>query len=208
MFDLAQSIAEWRRQMLAAGVKTPVPLEELEGHLREEIERQMRAGMDAAFAFDAAVRQIGEPPFIKTEFTKLQRQANIKTMRKMLVGVAALAVVFAVGLAGLFVWAQWPVLARQPTRFTIAVSGQSGLPFTGVIKVDASAMSVSGVAPTNYVVIGRAVDCRFQKQQADGVLGVCLRMNYLNGTDSVTSSKSGRGVGASMSLHNGSCYSF
>ena len=40
MFDLEQSIADWRRQMLAAGIKTPVPLEELESHLREEIERQ------------------------------------------------------------------------------------------------------------------------------------------------------------------------
>lgn len=37
MFDLEQSIAEWRRQMLAAGIKTPVPLEDLEIHLREWI---------------------------------------------------------------------------------------------------------------------------------------------------------------------------
>ena len=44
MFDLEQSIAEWRRQMLAAGIKTPVPLEELEIHLREEIEQQMKSG--------------------------------------------------------------------------------------------------------------------------------------------------------------------
>jgi len=37
MFNLEPSIAEWRRQMLAAGVKTPVPLEELESHLRDEL---------------------------------------------------------------------------------------------------------------------------------------------------------------------------
>jgi len=37
MFSLEKSISEWRRQMLAAGIKTPVPLEELEIHLREEI---------------------------------------------------------------------------------------------------------------------------------------------------------------------------
>jgi hypothetical protein len=29
MFKLEQSIMEWRRQMLAAGIKAPVPLEEL-----------------------------------------------------------------------------------------------------------------------------------------------------------------------------------
>ena len=39
MFDLEQSISEWRRQMLAARIPTPVPLEELEIHLREEIRR-------------------------------------------------------------------------------------------------------------------------------------------------------------------------
>ncbi len=38
MFNLEQAIADWRRQMLAVGIKTPVPLEELEIHLRDEIE--------------------------------------------------------------------------------------------------------------------------------------------------------------------------
>jgi len=41
MFDLEEKIAEWRRQMLVAGIKTPAPLDELEGHLREEIELQI-----------------------------------------------------------------------------------------------------------------------------------------------------------------------
>ena len=51
MFDLEQSIAEWRQQMLAAGIKTPVPLEELEIHLREEIERQMKSGLNEQTGF-------------------------------------------------------------------------------------------------------------------------------------------------------------
>ena len=34
MFDLEKSITRWREQMLAAGIKTPSPLEELENHLR------------------------------------------------------------------------------------------------------------------------------------------------------------------------------
>jgi hypothetical protein len=41
MFNLEQSIAEWRQQMLAAGIKTPATLNELESHLREEFERQI-----------------------------------------------------------------------------------------------------------------------------------------------------------------------
>jgi len=37
MFNLDEAISEWRKQMLAAGIKTPVPLEELETHLRDNV---------------------------------------------------------------------------------------------------------------------------------------------------------------------------
>ena len=70
MFNLEPSIAEWRKQMLAAGIKTPVPLEELESHLREDIEQQVRSGINAEPAFAAAVQRIGQPGALKTEFKK------------------------------------------------------------------------------------------------------------------------------------------
>src|SRR5215472_6533374 len=70
MFDLEQSIAEWRQQMLAAGIKSPVPLEELESHLREEIERQVESGIDAPQAFEVTVSQIGQGAQLKVEFSK------------------------------------------------------------------------------------------------------------------------------------------
>ena len=72
MFDLEQSIADWRRQMLAAGIKTPVPLEELEIHLREEVERQMKSGLDEAEAFKASVQKIGQAHMIRDEFKKVE----------------------------------------------------------------------------------------------------------------------------------------
>ena len=72
MFDLEQSINEWRRQMLAAGVKTPVPLEELEGHLREEIERLMESGLDEQSAFDTAVKNLGPAQALRDEFKKMK----------------------------------------------------------------------------------------------------------------------------------------
>ena len=50
MFDIEKSIADWRRQMLAAGIKTPAPLDELESHLRDEIEHQMNSGQGEAEA--------------------------------------------------------------------------------------------------------------------------------------------------------------
>lgn len=58
--------------MLAAGIKTPVPLEELESHLREEIEEQVRSGINEQQAFEVTVLQIGPGKELKTEFTKEQ----------------------------------------------------------------------------------------------------------------------------------------
>jgi hypothetical protein len=68
MFDLEQSISEWRGQMLAAGIKSPVPLEELESHLREEIEAQVQSGITERDAFEKAVKQIGKAEKLRTEF--------------------------------------------------------------------------------------------------------------------------------------------
>ena len=71
MFDLEKAIAEWRREMLATGIKTPAPLEELESHLREEIERQVKSGLDELSAFHLAVQKIGAPSSLQTEFKKV-----------------------------------------------------------------------------------------------------------------------------------------
>jgi len=70
MFDLESAIADWRRQMLAAGITTPVPLEELELHLREEIERQIQTGATEQNAFEMAAKQVGQPTRLKAEFRK------------------------------------------------------------------------------------------------------------------------------------------
>jgi hypothetical protein len=71
MFDLEQSISEWRKQMLAVGIKTPAPLEELEIHLRETIEQQTKSGLDEPAAFAAAVQKIGKANMLKNEFKKI-----------------------------------------------------------------------------------------------------------------------------------------
>ena len=70
MYNLDQQISEWRKQMLAAGIKTPVPLEELESHLRDEIEQQSKDGRGEAEAFAAAVRRMGQPGSLRNEFKK------------------------------------------------------------------------------------------------------------------------------------------
>ena len=68
MFNLEESITEWRQQMLDAGISSPVPLEELESHLREDVEEKMHSGIDQHKAFEAAVQEIGQTGALKTEF--------------------------------------------------------------------------------------------------------------------------------------------
>lgn len=70
MFDLEQAIADWCKQMLAAGIQSPVPLEELEIHLREEIDQRMKSGLNEHDAFEISARQIGPAITLKTEFAK------------------------------------------------------------------------------------------------------------------------------------------
>ena len=118
MFNLDHAITEWQKQMLAAGIKTPVPLEELEIHLREDIAQQIQSGLSAQQAFGIAVKTIGQAPEIKREFKKIGAPMEMQKIIK-LAGVICFAialfcqllscpalglVVFAHGLSPLAVW--------------------------------------------------------------------------------------------------------
>ena len=97
MFDIEKSISGWRRQMLAAGIKTPVPLEELEIHLRDEIERRTKPGSDEEETFNAAAKEIGQAHELRAEFAKI-RKLELKEFMKnprMLSNLALAIVVIA-----------------------------------------------------------------------------------------------------------------
>src|SRR5580765_4910950 len=86
-FNLEHAIAEWRRQMIATGIDSSTTLDELEGHLRDDVERQRKLGMDAQHAFADAVKRIGPLATIKAEFKKVERtipQWNRTLMRHFL----------------------------------------------------------------------------------------------------------------------------
>jgi hypothetical protein len=71
MFHLEQAIAEWRRRMAAGGIKSREVLEELESHLREEVEHLRRSGATAERAFQDAVQRVGTSGELKMEFAKV-----------------------------------------------------------------------------------------------------------------------------------------
>ncbi len=99
MFNLDQAISDWRQQMLAAGIQTPVPLEELESHLREEIERRMELGIGAPQAFEAAIQQIGKANMLKPEFEKVdgtkEAHESKKSQIALILGLGAFLLPFA-----------------------------------------------------------------------------------------------------------------
>ncbi len=81
--------------MLAAGIKMPVPLEELEIHLREDVERQMRSGLNEQQAFEITVARIGEAAMIKKEFKKIGT-----TMKNRMQTIAMLLALFGTVFGG------------------------------------------------------------------------------------------------------------
>ena len=101
MFDLEQSIAAWRKQMLAAGIQAPVPLEELECHLREEIERQMKAGLNEQDAFTAAVQKLGSADTVQTEFMKVDKIQGALKWKLMEIGLTLMTILFPLVMGGI-----------------------------------------------------------------------------------------------------------
>jgi hypothetical protein len=99
MFEFEKSVGAWRQQMLAAGIKTPAPLEELEIHLREEIERQVKSGLNEQKAFEISVQRIGQPEIIMSEFNKTERLFMNRTA-KVGVGVAGVLIGMALTIPG------------------------------------------------------------------------------------------------------------
>ena len=95
MFNLDQAILEWRQRMAGGGVNAPAVLDELESHLREEVEQQLRLGSNEQEAFEAAVLRIGQADGLKCEFAKVDGPKQI--LRRKMVWIV-------MGVAGLSCW--------------------------------------------------------------------------------------------------------
>ena len=93
MHNLEQLIAEWRKAMMAAPRVGYETLDELESHLRENVDQLVRSGMTEAEAFQRAVAQLGRAPTIAAEFQKLKQGTWLPV--KLVIGfgvIAALAI--------------------------------------------------------------------------------------------------------------------
>jgi hypothetical protein len=72
MFELERAISDWRREMHSRGIKGLETLDELESHLRDDTEEQVRSGMEIQQAFDAARAHIGKSHSLQMEFEKIR----------------------------------------------------------------------------------------------------------------------------------------
>ena len=88
MFNLEQSMSEWRRQMLSAGIKNPDIVDELESHLREDWARRVQSGESEEQAFEGAVQGVGQASLLKHEFAKLsgKKWAWLRKLKDIMAG--------------------------------------------------------------------------------------------------------------------------
>ena len=89
MFDLNEAIRQWRQRMSAGGLQTPAVLDELESHLRDDLEAQVRSCAAPEPAFQAAARRIGHPSALDCEFKKVEgcARARLKEAFLTLAGI-------------------------------------------------------------------------------------------------------------------------
>jgi hypothetical protein len=182
MFDLDRAIAEWRGQMLAAGIRTPVPLEELESHLREDVEQQISSGLNAQQAFEAAVLRIGRAGALKQEFTKVGETKEV-LQRKLvwaLIGVAflscwiefgrspAVALVYGVLLAGLIV-ATFVDFKHFIIPDEISMAASSGISLL---------VSPAANAGAKLLVAGMLQACSASVSAQDWCISFCARASW------------------------------
>ena len=116
MFNLEQSISEWRGQMLSAGVKNPDIVDELESHLREDWARRVQSGESEEQAFEGALQGVGQASLLKHEFAKLsgKKWAWLRKLKGIMAGAFAGPFVPVPSLSTFTPGARWTLeLARQ-----------------------------------------------------------------------------------------------
>ena len=91
MFNLETAISQWRDRLVVTGLKSRETLDELESHLRDDIEDIVRSGKTLENAFELAVVQIGQSAALAEEFSKLRPERRRRP--KYLMGFSLISAV-------------------------------------------------------------------------------------------------------------------
>jgi hypothetical protein len=87
MFEVERAIRSWRREMQCRGIKGAETLDELESHLREDLEAHVRSGMEIQGAFDAARADMGQSESLGLEFKKIRLTELLRELKDALLSL-------------------------------------------------------------------------------------------------------------------------
>jgi hypothetical protein len=146
-FDLQQAIADWRRQLARNGINSPDVLDELESHLRDDLQQQLHSGLGPRQAFDAARQRLGQNHALKIEFKKANPTAEL--LEKLMTAVCILLAGFIVWMSG-YTFLQMEltlvqqIVAYAAVAFTLLVAcgWRYAVPFLPVISSRPKRMTV------------------------------------------------------------------
>jgi hypothetical protein len=103
MFDLEQAILQWRQALGSALGGRTETVEELEDHLRQEVQRFLGLGQTPERAWEAALQRLGTPQQLAAEFAKLPRARPPAWLPALLVQLA---------LGCLGIWLAWMLMGK------------------------------------------------------------------------------------------------
>jgi hypothetical protein len=104
MFNFNSALAEWQQQ-IARVIRDREVVDELESHLRDEIEQQIRLGESQLRAFETAVQCIGEIETLRLEFAKIEQRKTMYNHNRIYSAALVIsAVYFGIGAIGLCNW--------------------------------------------------------------------------------------------------------
>ncbi len=172
-----KQISDWRQAMAKASNHREELLDELEAHLRDEIDRLLRAGTSPDNVFQLALSNLGAPAAIAPEFDKLLLGARaqwlpVKLARIFVIGLAVLVgalVVYKTANARMTA-----VLATHVLSVTLGYSMMFIIGGLGILYVCARFLGAPG--PTHQYSLVRSI---FQFARWSAVLtaiGVALGM--------------------------------
>ena len=122
-FNLETAISQWRDRLVATGLRSRETLDELECHLRDDIEDIVRSGKTLEHAFEFAVVRIGHSVALAEEFSKVRPERTRRP--KYLIGFSLIS-------AGLIFWTTTWILAE-----TGVTSVEEGFVFSAIYLVAA-----------------------------------------------------------------------
>ncbi|HHS13406.1 MAG TPA: hypothetical protein ENN03_06515, partial [bacterium] len=125
-FNMEQKIGDWKKHLSSRGSFLPEDLEELETHLREEINELRRGSLDAEEAYFIAIKRLGKTDALSREFYKINAQSLWKHLFEPSLGRDKTAIRDTALIIGLALLAG--LLGKIPHLFGYPVDGEAAGP--------------------------------------------------------------------------------